>query len=402
MMRILFTSTSGSGHIHALIPLAQELIGAGHELRFATAAASTAIVEAVGIQSIPAGRSWPEWRETEHYPDLAAFPNLNDWLVAFQTKTVRGVAAKTFAADLIPALQTWKPDVIVRDSMEFGGYLAGELLAIPHAVGSFIWFYPEELRVHYDAALNQLRADNGLPSIDDRIAPYPYLALPGMPRSWVADDEWVPPTAHFQRPVPFNQWQSDPLPDWFDDLPDRPIIHAAFGSTDAFGNPSDIFAAIVHALRDAQVTLVLARGRHTMSQELATLPENVFLETFYPYNKLLPLCSVFITHAGYGSTMASLSIGLPMVVIPLGADQFRNGKRIVDLGVGVMLDRDKRTPDDIRQAVFEVLYNPVYRERAGQLQQEITALPSPDHAVRLLERLGREKQPLIDPRVDSA
>ncbi len=98
--------------------------------------------------------------------------------------------------------------------------------------------------------------------------------------------------------------------------------------------------------------------------------------------------------------MASLSTGLPIVVIPLGADQFRNGKRIVDLGVGVMLDRYKRTPEDIRQAVFEVLENPAYCARAGQLQQEIAALPGPEHAVRLIERLGREKQPLIASRVD--
>jgi UDP:flavonoid glycosyltransferase YjiC (YdhE family) len=394
-MRVLFTSTSGSGHIQPLVPLAQALLRAGHEVRVATPAASAAVVEAAGLRPIAAGRSWPEWRALGHYPDGAAFASVEDWLIAFQTRTVRGVAAREFAADLLPALRHWRPDVIVRDSMEFGGYLAGELLDIPHAVGSFIWFLPERLRRHYDAALNALRQEHGLPTIGDPIAPYPYLALPGMPRRWVADEEWAPPTAHFLRPVPFNQWQHDPLPDWFDRLPARPIVHAAVGSTDAFGNPSALFTAIVEALRDAPVNLVLAGGRHQVLQEYDTLPANVHLEAFYPYNRLLPRCAAFITHAGYGSVMAALSVGLPLVALPLGADQFRNGRRIVDLGVGVMLPPEQRTPEQIRPAVCEVLEQPSYRDRSGELATEIAVLPPPEHGVALLEQLARERRPIL-------
>ncbi len=392
-MRVLFTSTSGSGHIQPLIPFAHAVLQAGHEVRFATPSASLPVVTEAGITGIAAGRSWGEWRTTGDYPDLANFPSLHDWLLAFQTRTVRGVAARAFIADLLPALAAWRPDVIVRDSMEFGGYLAGELLGIPHVVGSFIWFYPESLRQHYDLALNQLRQAYDLPVIDDPIVPYPYLALPGMPRSWVADDEWVPQTAHFLRPIPFNQWQDDPLPDWFAHVPNLPIVHAAFGSTDAFGNPSELFAAIVEALRDEPVTLVLAGGRHQVLQEYASLPSNVYLESFYPYNQLLPRCSVFITHAGYGSTMAALSTGLPLVATPLGADQFRNARHIEHLGVGLALDRDARSPERIRAAVCEVLETPTYRDRAADVQREIEALPGPSYGVRLLEQLAKSHGP---------
>lgn len=401
-MRVLFTSTSGSGHIQPLVPLAQALLRAGHELRFATAPASAAVVTSAGLRHLPAGRSWPKWRETPDFPVFASYAAIDDWLIAFQTRMVRGVAARAFLADLLPALDEWQPDVIVRDSMEFGGYLAGELRGIPHAVAGFVWFFPERLRRHYDAALDALRVEHGLPAIGEPAAPYPYLVLAGMPRSWVAGDEWVPPTAHFLRPVPFNQWQDDPLPAWFEHLPDQPTVHAAFGSTDAWGNPSDIFAAIVEGLREENVNLVLAGGRHQVLQEYAELPPNVRLEAFYPYNKLLPRCDLFITHAGYGSAMAALAAGLPVVAIPLGADQFRNGHRLADLGAGVMLDRTERTPARIRDAVREVLDNPACRQRARALQAEIDALPGPERGVALLEQLARERRPLYPDTVGDA
>jgi UDP:flavonoid glycosyltransferase YjiC (YdhE family) len=48
---------------------------------------------------------------------------------------------------------------------------------------------------------------------------------------------------------------------------------------------------------------------------------------------LLPHCDVVLTHGGYGAIMACLSLGLPMVVLPVSADQPRNARRCADLGV---------------------------------------------------------------------
>lgn len=75
-MSPLFTSTSGSGHIQQ-------------------------VVETAGLRPLAAGRTWQEWRAAGHYLDPATFPSPRDWLIAFQAKTVRSVAARAFSMNLL-------------------------------------------------------------------------------------------------------------------------------------------------------------------------------------------------------------------------------------------------------------------------------------------------------------
>lgn len=61
----------------------------------------------------------------------------------------------------------------------------------------------------------------------------------------------------------------------------------------------------------------------------------------------------------------------------------------VKLGAGLALGEDERTPDDIRPSLGRLLDHREYRDRAGELADEIAALPPVDHAAELIERLAR-------------
>ncbi len=52
------------------------------------------------------------------------------------------------------------------------------------------------------------------------------------------------------------------------------------------------------------------------------------------------------------------------------------------------------TPEGGRDAVLGVRVDPKYRQNAERLRDEMTALPGPEYAVALLERLVVEKRPL--------
>jgi UDP:flavonoid glycosyltransferase YjiC (YdhE family) len=93
--------------------------------------------------------------------------------------------------------------------------------------------------------------------------------------------------------------------------------------------------------------------------------------------------------------MGALAHGLPMVLLPMGADQPHNAARCAALGVGRLLDVVEARPETVHAAVTAVLAEPGYRQAAERIQAEIAALPEPAHAVRLLERLAAEKQPLV-------
>src|SRR4051812_13964096 len=54
-MRVLFTTTGGTGHLHPLIALAQAAAAAGHEVACAATPSLRPAVESVGLRFFPAG-----------------------------------------------------------------------------------------------------------------------------------------------------------------------------------------------------------------------------------------------------------------------------------------------------------------------------------------------------------
>jgi MGT family glycosyltransferase len=77
--------------------------------------------------------------------------------------------------------------------------------------------------------------------------------------------------------------------------------------------------------------------------ELGPLPPNVEVHTRVPQLDVLRHASVFLSHAGMGSTMEAMYFGVPLIVVPQMVEQEINAARVVELGLGVGLDR--RTVD---------------------------------------------------------
>jgi UDP:flavonoid glycosyltransferase YjiC (YdhE family) len=76
---------------------------------------------------------------------------------------------------------------------------------------------------------------------------------------------------------------------------------------------------------------------------------------------------------------------------------FYNAQCAVPLGAGLVMAEIDRAPDAIRMANSEPLANPTYRTAAEQARDAMAALTALDQAVRLLDRLATEPQPLLAP-----
>ena len=94
--------------------------------------------------------------------------------------------------------------------------------------------------------------------------------------------------------------------------------------------------------------------------------------------------------------MAALAHGLPLVLVPIAADQPENSRRCASLGVAHVLNEDTLNPIVARAAVRDVLDNPSYRRNAERLRAEIEGLPSPEQAVTFLERFVAGLNPALD------
>ncbi|KAK4431105.1 Beta-D-glucosyl crocetin beta-1,6-glucosyltransferase [Sesamum alatum] len=68
------------------------------------------------------------------------------------------------------------------------------------------------------------------------------------------------------------------------------------------------------------------------------------LEKWAPQTKILGQSSVggFVSHCGWNSLMESIQFGVPIIAMPMQLDQPVNAKLVVELGVGVEVDRDER------------------------------------------------------------
>ena len=88
--------------------------------------------------------------------------------------------------------------------------------------------------------------------------------------------------------------------------------------------------------------------------DLGAVPANIDVRAWFPQPAVLRHAAAFVSHAGMGSTMEALYYGVPLVCVPQMVEQEVNAARVAELGLGVRLDPESLTADDLRAAVDAV------------------------------------------------
>jgi MGT family glycosyltransferase len=178
------------------------------------------------------------------------------------------------------------------------------------------------------------------------------------------------------------------VPAWLAALPtDRPVVYATLGTVFHL-EAGDLLERMIAGLRDLPVTLVVTTGREIDPAAFGPQPAHVRIERYVPQSQLLPRCSLMVSQAGSGGVIGALAHGVPMVLLPIGADQPANAERCAALGVARVLDPVGCSPETVREAAQAVLADPACRSAAARMAREIAAMPDPAEAVPLLERLA--------------
>ena len=139
-------------------------------------------------------------------------------------------------------------------------------------------------------------------------------------------------TAHLLRPEVFDRSEVADLPNWLEDLDDRPVVYVTFGTV--YNNIEGIFEPILAALADEPLNVIVTTGVGG-AYNIANPPANVHVAEYIPVSQLLPRCDAAVTHGGYNTVIAALGSGVPLYAVPLGADQPYNARRCVELGVAL-------------------------------------------------------------------
>ncbi|HWF34520.1 MAG TPA: glycosyltransferase [Solirubrobacteraceae bacterium] len=390
-LRVLCTCLPGIGHFLPMLPLARALTNAGHDVAFATAGEFLPYIEKHGFAVFPAGLSLPEQMQqaAQRFPEQHALPPGKERFCTFVPRMLAGVAAPARARDLVPVVREQRPDVIVHDETDFGAPVAAAVAGIPYADHSVAIFRPLEAA--------RLARETILPLWEEwgvELGPFgglfEYLYLDVCPPSLQSPEIHQIDVA---QPMTNARLRAgtEPGPAWIDDLPSVPTVYVSLGTL--FNQDPHVFAVILEGLGDGDLNVIVTIGANQDPAALGPQPAHVHVEGFIPQAALLPHCDVVINQGGT-AIFEILAHGLPLLVLPQGANQFDNAEACVSAGVARSLLPGEISADGVRTAVRTLLDDSSYRERAEFVAYEIESMPGPERGARLVERLARERQPL--------
>ena len=162
----------------------------------------------------------------------------------------------------------------------------------------------------------------------------------------------------------------------------RRRIYATLGSmagANDFGRPT--FSVMLDALGRLDADVLFTIGPFDPVQ-LGDPPANVTVSPYEPQSRAMT-CDAAIIHAGAGTTVAALARGLPLVAVPMFADQMHNADRLVAQQLGIRIDPEE-VAEQLVPAAESVLSDPTYRVNAQRVSDAIPARPTPAQAMEIL------------------
>lgn len=385
-MRIIAVTAPAYGHFHPMLPMARAMAASGHEVIFVTSADFAPRIETAGFEVRTAGTSMEEAQAqvSQRFPHLANVAPEEGWrrgLTMFAA-----VIAPSAATDLIRIAEDWKPDLVLFESAAFAGLLVAAKIGVPSVEQSFGRLRQEHWQDLAYELLVPLWREHGLDS-SPRAEMYKYLYLDICPPSLQSERIRNIATARPMMPVPIDS-AGESLPDWIDALPNERTIYVTLGTV--FNTDASLFSKIIEAAQGLSTNVIVTIGNNGDPKALGPQPPNVFIERYIPQSLLFDRCDLVVSHGGSGTMLSALGHGIPLLMLPQGADQFRNSLACDRAGVGLSLKPDEQQTDPIKQCVEHLLADDSFRENAMRMKAEIDAMPEPALLVPVLERVARQ------------
>ena len=227
-----------------------------------------------------------------------------------------GIYPRAALPAMIDLLDGWRPDVVIREELEFASLVAAERRGIRHvqvATGllSTQSYFRPQLSDAIDGLLREagVAAERSTLQIDD-----PRLSLTP-PSLELPDDR--------SRAERFRALDSAPPRS----NPGRRLSSLRSAPKLLLrGSIRNLYRATIEALADDSVDVLVAVGLPGDPAAFEPLPKGVRVERWVDQAEVLPRAALVVSHGGCGTMIGALAAGTPLVVIPLfAADQWMNG-----------------------------------------------------------------------------
>jgi zeaxanthin glucosyltransferase len=413
MARIGVVTLGVPGHLNPISCLGRALEECGHRVVFFQNLDHEEAVQRTGLGFVPVGEEiLPRGRMSELYAELG---KLHGTAALRFTISILRERSRMFLSDGPEAVAREKIDLLLVDQVEPAGACVAERLGLPFITVSAAlilnrepgippiftcWPYSERpwarwrngfmIRVQthlireWMATVNRQRKDWGLApyrTFEDGMSTLAHISQ--QPSCFDFPRKQLPSTLHYTGPWHDRRYRPPaPFP-WERLAAGRPLIYASMGTLQ--NRIGDAFREIAAACEGMDADLVISLGGGSTPDQVGKLPGNPIVVEFAPQLELLARAALTITHAGLNTALESLTVGVPMVAIPVGNDQPGVAARLKAAGVAEILPFPKLRADRLRPLVETVLRDRTYRERAQRLSAEIGKKDGTAEAVRIVE-----------------
>lgn len=363
-MRILLITNPLYGHLNPMLPVARAARRAGHEVVVAAAADIAPLAQGEGLATWPVGMT-----HAEGGGNVQA-----SWLAYFEA------GARARIADLLPRCEAWRPDWVIHEETELAGPVVAAMLGARSLVHGLGPHPPMRLLPWFSEAIGRLSpAGTGLRVLDAwRAATYLCPCPPGLRPA----DEVIWRDARTLRPETPGEDGDVALMRRIDQLPHTRNVFVTLGTV--YGGNVAALAAAIEGLRRLEVNLIVAAGPQGDPGLLQAGHEAVLVERFVPLARVLRRCVAVVSQGGSGVMLGAMARGLPQLMLPQGADQFRNAEAAARTGAALAISPDAANAQAIGDAARRLLHEGCFTAAARGLRDEIAAMPDADTVIAAL------------------
>jgi UDP:flavonoid glycosyltransferase YjiC (YdhE family) len=370
-MKILFASWPGYGHLLPMVPLIRAAQRGGHDVVVSSGRDMSEVIARLGVVVHISGITM-----AESYARMPGDLMISQMPPAEQSRFAGrhlfGAGAVDRARDLLDLVKTWRPDLVVHDTLELGSPVAAEASGIPHITHGYGPMVPDNasLVTEIGAAIQDAGTSDPVPGVFT--APYLDIAPPALRRDGTKPWRRVRPL----RPSAGEVGPDTSLPSKLSALPYPDSISVTLGTV--MNQAPEVFRAVIEGCSRLPVNVIVTTGPEFDNSLLGPLQSAGFSAPFLPQAAVLPHCTAVVSHAGAGTMLGALCHGLPQLCLPQGTDQPFNAAALVPTGAALALQPEQVTPGSVTEALGRLLREPSFRQAANRLRGEIDQMPDAD------------------------